>query len=80
MRLQVKPTLGIRTKEHGQTQCSINGNAAQPVHNFIDAPWGNINRFGEGVLADTHRLEPVFKQDFAGVNQGDFAGPEILLQ
>jgi hypothetical protein len=43
----------------------------------------HINRFRKGVLTDSHGLEPIFQQDHAWVNQGDFSGhggtPSVVI-
>ena len=83
MGLQIDPALRIGAKEHAQAQGRVHGDAAQPFHNFIDAPGWHVNGFGKRVLADPHGFEPVFQQDHAGVYQGNFAGhnfaPSVVI-
>jgi hypothetical protein len=44
------------------------------VHDFVDTARRHVDGLGKRVLADVQRLEPFFQQDFAGMDEGNFAG------
>src|SRR5581483_9496049 len=48
-------------------QIGIRGNIPLAEHNLVDAARGHVNRTRQGILAQVHRFEELFAQDFAGM-------------
>jgi hypothetical protein len=69
VRLQIDPALRVRAKEGPQAQCRVYRDAPQAFHDFVDAPRRHVNGPRQGVLADSHGLQPVLQQDGAGVGK-----------
>ncbi len=66
--LESKPELRSCAKELCQTKSCVRRNNATPSTDLNDSRQRNVNRLGESVLANTHRLEKFLQKDFAGVN------------
>jgi hypothetical protein len=52
--LKIQPKSLTCTEEPGKSQGSIRGYAPLPMNNFVDAPSGNADTFGQPILADSH--------------------------
>ena len=51
----------------------LDGDGALAANNGIDAPWVNADIFGQPVLADSHRLQELLQQYFAGMDRGYYS-------
>jgi hypothetical protein len=58
----------------GEPQIGVGGDIPLAQHDLVDAARRDVNRARQGILAEAHRLEELFEQDFAGVGIG-FAHP-----
>ena len=56
-----------QAKIAGKPQIGIGGDIPLAEHDFVDAAGRDVNRACQCVLAETHRLEELFEQDFAGM-------------
>src|SRR5216684_7907814 len=54
----------------GEPQVGVGGDISLAQHDLVDAARSYMNRTCQRVLAEFHRLEKLFKQDFAGVGIG----------
>jgi hypothetical protein len=70
MGLKIEPELRFHTEESSQTKGSIGGYGPPPVYDFIDAPGGYTNIFGQPVLGHTHRFQKFRQQDLTGMDGG----------
>jgi hypothetical protein len=52
--LKIQPKSLTCTEEPGKSQGSIRGYVPLPMNNFVDAPSGNADTFGQPILADSH--------------------------
>jgi hypothetical protein len=77
MRLQIDPELGRRAKVPGEQEGRVgrDGPAAAVVHSGA----GHLDRVGERVNADAHRLEEILTQDLAGMGQWNALSRRHLL-
>lgn len=71
--LKVDPALRVSAKVRAQAQCRVDRDAAQTLHDLVDAPGWDVNGTCQSILADTQGLEPVFQQDGAGVGERNLA-------
>jgi hypothetical protein len=52
--LKIQPKSLACAEEPGKPQGSISGYVPPPMNNFVDAPRGNADTFGQPILTDFH--------------------------
>lgn len=66
--LQPHPELHGGSKYFGKAQGGVRRDAALAQHDLVDAARRHADGVGESGLADLHREQKLFEEDFAGVN------------
>lgn len=68
--LQAQPEALGRAQRGSQAYGGVGSDAALAQHDLVDAARRYIGGPRQCVLADAHRLEKLFEQNFAGVDVG----------
>src|SRR5438552_17606636 len=58
-----------------EPEVRVGGDVAFAEHDLIDAAGGDVDGARQAILAQTHRLGEIFKQDFAGMRVAKQAAP-----
>lgn len=69
MALQIEPALGICLEKSRKAQRGIGANRTLARNNFMNTPRRDSNGLCQCRLTNTQRLQPVFQQYFARMNQ-----------
>ncbi len=73
MGLDAGPEFDGGSKIPGETKCGIGADAAPAAAYFTDPHGRNADVLGQSILADAHRLQELFQQNFAGMNWGEIS-------
>lgn len=72
VRLKVHPKLRGNPKKPPEPKSRVRGNGSFPVYNLVDPSRGDMNVFGKAILADTQRIQKLFKQNFPRMHRRQF--------